>query len=174
VTDEKEKEVLSGDMPKGGEIVDSSSGKNKKYGKKRTKKIVHYGSDTSSSSPKEDYDDDSKKKTIKQNYSKMSLNYSHIPYGSNAHLLSIPLGEPPHFDGEYYSWWRHKMRSHLFSLHPSIWDIVENSMHYDNNDDVIHIHEKIHRNVQATTVILASLCRDEYNKVYGLDNAKEI
>jgi hypothetical protein len=27
---------------------------------------------------------------------------------------------------------------------------------------------------QATTVLLASLCRDEYNKVSGLDNAKEI
>jgi hypothetical protein len=27
---------------------------------------------------------------------------------------------------------------------------------------------------QATTVLLASLCRDEYNKVSGLDNAKQI
>jgi hypothetical protein len=32
----------------------------------------------------------------------------------------------------------------------------------------------IHENTQATTVLLASLCRDEYNKVSGLDNAKEI
>jgi hypothetical protein len=66
------------------------------------------------------------------------------------------------------------MRSHLFSLHPSIWDIVKNGMHYDNNDDAIHIHEQIHRNEQATTVLLASLYMDEYNKVSGLDNAKEI
>jgi hypothetical protein len=28
------------------------------------------------------------------------------------------------------------------------------------------------KNAQATTVLLASLCRDEYNKVSGLDNAK--
>jgi hypothetical protein len=35
----------------------------------------------------------------------------------NAHLLSIPLGKPPHFDGEDYSFWSHKMRSHLFYLH---------------------------------------------------------
>jgi hypothetical protein len=27
---------------------------------------------------------------------------------------------------------------------------------------------------QATTVLLASLCKDEYNKVSGLDNAKQI
>jgi hypothetical protein len=53
------------------------------------------------------------------------------------------------------------MRSRLFSLHPSIWDIVENGMCYDNNDDAIHIHEQIHRNAQATIVLLASLCRDE-------------
>jgi hypothetical protein len=66
------------------------------------------------------------------------------------------------------------MRCNLFSLHPSIWDIVENRMHYNDNDDTIHIHEQINRNSQATTVLLASLCMDEYNKVSGLDNAKEI
>jgi hypothetical protein len=26
------------------------------------------------------------------------------------------------------------MRSHLFSLHPSIWKIVENEMHFDSSD----------------------------------------
>jgi hypothetical protein len=34
--------------------------------------------------------------------------------------------------------------------------------------------KQIHKNAQATTVLLASLCRDEYNKVSGLDNAKQI
>jgi hypothetical protein len=32
---------------------------------------------------------------INQNY---SFDYSHIPFNFNAHLLSIPLGKPPHFD----------------------------------------------------------------------------
>jgi hypothetical protein len=36
------------------------------------------------------------------------------------------------------------------------------------------VQEQIHKNAQATIVLLASLCRDEYNKVSGLDNAKEI
>jgi hypothetical protein len=40
----------------------------------------------------------SKKKTVNQNY---SFDYSRIPYNSNAHLLSIPLGKHLHFDGEY-------------------------------------------------------------------------
>jgi hypothetical protein len=34
--------------------------------------------------------------------------------------------------------------------------------------------KQIHKNAHATTVLLASLCRDEYNKVSGLDNAKQI
>jgi hypothetical protein len=75
-------------------------------------------------SPRDDNDDDdssSKKKTVNQNY---SFDYSRIPYNSNVHLLSIPLGKPPHFYGEDYSFWSHKMSSHLFSLHPSIWEIV--------------------------------------------------
>jgi hypothetical protein len=97
-----------------------------------------------------------------------------MPYNSKAHLLSIPLGKPPHFDGEDYSFWSHKTRSHLFSLHPSIWEIVENGMHFDSIDNLVVINEQIHKNAKATTVLLASLCRDEYNKVSGLDNAKQI
>jgi hypothetical protein len=108
---------------------------------------------------------------VNQNY---SFDYSRMPYNSNAHLLSIPLGKPPHFDGEDYSFWSHKMRSHLFSLHPSIWEIVENGMHFDSTDNPIFINEQIHKNAQDTTVLLASLCTDEYNKVSGLYNAKQI
>jgi hypothetical protein len=66
------------------------------------------------------------------------------------------------------------MSSHLFSLHPSIWEIVENGMHFDSTNNPVLINEQIHKNAQATTVLLASLCRDEYNKVSGLDNAKQI
>jgi hypothetical protein len=66
------------------------------------------------------------------------------------------------------------MCSHIFSLHPSIWEIVENGMQFDSTDNPVFINEQIHKNAQATTVLLASLCRDEYNKVSGLDNAKQI
>jgi hypothetical protein len=41
-------------------------------------------------------------------------------------------------------------------------------------DNPVFINEQIHKNAQATTVLLASLCRDEYNKVSGLDNANQI
>jgi hypothetical protein len=167
-------ETLYVDEPKGDKPTDSGSSHKKMDGKKkrRTKKIIYYDSDASSSSLGDDDDEDSssKKKTVNQNY---SFDYSRIPYNSNAHLLSIPLGKPPYFDGEDYSFWSHKMRSHLFSLHSSIWEIVENGMHFDCTDNPIFINEQIHKNAQATTLLLAYLCRDEY-KVSGLDNAKKI
>jgi hypothetical protein len=47
-------------------------------------------------------------------------------------------------------------------------------MQFDSTDNPVFINEQIHKNAQATTVLLASLCRDEYNKVSGLDNAKQI
>jgi hypothetical protein len=70
------------------------------------------------------------------------------------------------------------MCSRLLFLHPSIWDVLENGMQLlDSNDEhynAIDAQESIHKNVQATTVLLASLCMEEYNKVSGLDNTKEI
>jgi hypothetical protein len=66
------------------------------------------------------------------------------------------------------------MCSHLFSLHSSIWEIVENGMYFYSSDNIIFINEQIQKNAQASTALLASLCGDEYNKVSGLDNAKQI
>jgi hypothetical protein len=161
VVNDKEKESLF-NGPRDDKPTDSGSSHKKRDRKKkmRIKKIIYYDSDASSSSPRDDDDEDSssKRKTVNQNY---SFEYSRIPYNSNAHLLSIPLGKPPHFDGEDYSFWSHKMRSHLLSLIPSIWEIVENGMHFDSTDNLVLINEQIHKNAQATTVLIASLCRDE-------------
>jgi hypothetical protein len=169
VVNDKEKESIFNE-PRDDKPTDSGSSHKKKDGKKkrRIKKIVYYDSDESSS-PRDD--DDKKKKPVNSNF---LFDYSRIPFNSKAHLLSISLGKPPHFDGEDYSFWSHKMCSHLFSLHPSIWEIVENGMQFDSTDNPVFINEQIHKNAQATTVLLASLCRDEYNKVSGLDKAKQI
>jgi hypothetical protein len=56
----------------------------------------------------------------KSNFNCIPFNYSRIHRNLHAQLLSVPLGKPPHFDGEDYSWWSYKMKSHLCSLHPSI------------------------------------------------------
>jgi hypothetical protein len=41
---------------------------------------------------------------------------------------------------------------------------------YDSNE----VTQVRHFNSQATTILLASLCREEYNKVHVLKSAKEI
>jgi hypothetical protein len=74
--------------------------------------------------------------------------------------------------------WSDKMRHHLTSLCSSIWDIIEfgaqvpsvRDERYDS-DEVAQIR---HFNSQAITILLASLSREEYNKVQGLKSAKEI
>jgi hypothetical protein len=60
----------------------------------------------------------------------------------------------------------------------SIGDIVENGMQIPESDDEnyndVEVEDFIHRNSQAVTVLLASLCMEEYNMVNGLENVKEI
>jgi hypothetical protein len=96
VVNDKEKESFLNE-PRDNKPTDSGSSHKKRDGKKkrRIKKIIYYDNDASSYSPQDDDDSSSKKKTVNQNY---SFDYSRMPYNSNAHLLSIPLGKPPHFD----------------------------------------------------------------------------
>jgi hypothetical protein len=89
VINDKEKETLYVDEPKGDKPTDSGSNNKNKDGKKKRhiKKIIYYDSDASSSLLRDDDGDSStKKKMDNQNY---SFDCSHIPYNSNAHLLSI-------------------------------------------------------------------------------------
>jgi hypothetical protein len=70
------------------------------------------------------------------------------------------------------------MRHHLTSLHSSIWDIVEFGAQVPSMGDEAYDSDEVtqirHFDSQATTILLASLCREEYNKVQGLKSAKEI
>jgi hypothetical protein len=74
--------------------------------------------------------------------------------------------------------WSDKMRHHLTSLHESIWDIVEFGVQVpkvgDKDYDSDEVAQIRHFNSQATSILLASLCREEYKKVQGLKSAKEI
>jgi hypothetical protein len=74
--------------------------------------------------------------------------------------------------------WSDKMRHHLTSLHKSIWDIVEYGAQVpkvgDKDYDSDEADQIRHFNSQATTILLASLCLEEYNKVQGLKTVKEI
>jgi hypothetical protein len=102
VINEKEKESFVNE-PKDDKPTNSGSGYKRKDRKKkktkRIKEIIYYDSDESCSSQKDDDNDYERRKTVNSNF---SFDYSRIPQSTNAHLLAIPLGKPPHFDGEDY------------------------------------------------------------------------
>jgi hypothetical protein len=145
--------------------------------KKMMKKVVYYETDSSSPSlSSSSYSSVASKRHERKKYSKMPLHYALT--SKRAPLLSIPLGKPPYFDGEDYCMWSDKMRHHLTLLHTSIWDIVEFGAQVPKEGDEGYDSDEVakirHFNSQATTILLTSLCREEYNKVQGLKSAKEI
>jgi hypothetical protein len=156
----------------------SSSIKSQRKGdkKKKMKKVVYYETDSSSPSTS---GSESASVTSKRHERKK---YSNAPslssYFKRTPFFSVPLGKPPMFEGEDYSMWIDKMRHHLTSLHKSIWDIVEYGAQVPKKGykdyDSEEVEQIQHFNSQATTIILASLSREEYNKVQGLKSAKEI
>jgi hypothetical protein len=156
----------------------SSSIKSHRKGdkKKKMKKVVYYETDSSSPSTSSSESSVASKRHERKKYSKMPLRYPRI--SKRAPLLSVPLGKPPYFDGEDYCMWSDKMRHHLTSLHESIWDIVEYGAQVpkvgDKDYDSDEVAQIRHFNSQATYILLASLCQEEYNKVQGLKSAKEI
>jgi hypothetical protein len=162
-----------------GRVESPPRGKSQRSGdkKKKMKKVVYYETDSSSPSTSgSDAPSVTSKRHERKKFSKILLHYSRI--SKHTPLLSVQLGKPSVFDGEDYCMWSDKMRHHLTSLHASIWDIVEFGAQVPsvgdegyNSDEVAQIR---HFNSQATTILLASLCREEYNKVQGLKSAKEI
>jgi hypothetical protein len=154
----------------------SSIKSHRKGDKKKMKKVVYYETDSSSPSTSSSESSVTSKRHEHKKYSKMPLRYPRI--SKRAPLLSVPLGKPPYFDGEDYCMWSDKMRHHLTSLHESIWDIVEFGVQVpqvgDKDDDSDEAAQVRHFNSQATSILLASLCRGEYNKVQELKSAKEI
>jgi hypothetical protein len=157
----------------------SSSIKSQRKGDKKNKmkKVVYYETDSSSPSTSgSESASVTSKHHERKKYSKMPLCYPRI--SKHTLLLSVPLGKPPMLEGEDYSMWSDKMRHHLTLLHKSIWDIVEYGAQVPKKGDKDYNLEEVeqiqHFNSQATTILLASLSREEYNKVQGLKSAKEI
>jgi hypothetical protein len=151
--------------------------KSHRSGDKKMKKVLYYETDSSSpSTSSSDAAFVTSKRHERKKYSKMPLCYPRI--SKCTPLLSVPLGKPPYFYGEDYCMWSDKMRHHLTSLHASIWDIAEFGAQVPKEGDKGYDSDEVaqirHFNSQATTILLASLCREEYNKVQGLKSAKEI
>jgi hypothetical protein len=189
--DHAKKEMVTSEKPatSHGKAPSKESGNKKKEGspsrirthksseKKKMKKVVYYETDSSSPSTSgSDAASVTSKRQERKKYSKIPLRYPRIP--RHTPLLSVPLGKPPTFDGEDYSRWSDMMRYHLTSLHKSIWDVVEFGVQVPSVGDEDYDEDEVaqikHFNSQATTILLTSLSREEYNKVQGLKSAKEI
>jgi hypothetical protein len=68
------------------------------------------------------------------------------------------------------------MRAYLIGLYPSIWEVVCNIFEppVDSKNPTLDKMRIIHLNDQATNVLLSALDGDEYNRVIGVDVAKQI
>jgi hypothetical protein len=165
----------SGNKMKGSPSHDKSRRSGEK--KNKMKKVVYYEIDSSSPSTSgSDRSSVTSKRHERKKFSKIPLRYPRI--SKRTPLLFVPLGKPPMFDDEDYNMWSDKMRHHLTSLHTSIWDVVEIGVQVPSPGDEDYDSDEVaqiwHFNSQATTILLASLSREEYNKVQGLKSAKEI
>jgi hypothetical protein len=142
--------------------------------KKKMKKVVYYETDSSSPSTSgSDAPSVTSKRHERKKFSKIPLRYPRIP--KHTSLPSVPLGKPPIFEGEDYSMWSARMKGRLTSLHKSIWEVVEYGAQVpqvgDKDYDSDEADQIWHLNSQAKTILLASLSREEYNKVHGLVSA---
>ena len=68
------------------------------------------------------------------------------------------------------------MRAYLISLHSDIWEVICNGFEplIDPKNPIMEEIRIIHLNGQATSVLHSSLDGDEYNRVIGVDVAKQI
>ena len=94
----------------------------------------------------------------------------------SSNFISVPLGKAPLLDGLNYADWVNKMKMHLIALHPSLWEVVNVGVRMPKNgeDMTPEMMVDLHRNAQATSVIVSSLSQEEFNKVNGLEVAKDI
>src|SRR6266542_827251 len=69
-----------------------------------------------------------------------------------------------------------QMKMHLITLHQSLWEVVNVGVRMPKSEEEMtpEIMVDLHRNAQATSVILSSLRQEEFNKVNGLEVAKDI
>ena len=70
------------------------------------------------------------------------------------------------------------MKMHLISLSPSIWSVVDKGVDLPDSDYegelTLEQQKKIHQNAQAATVLMSSLDHEEFDRVDGLERAKDI
>jgi hypothetical protein len=64
----------------------------------------------------------------------------------------------------------------LYSLHPEVWQVVCDGVDFLDEDEqpILNQLQKIHHNAQVIFILTSSLDKEEFNRVDGLDLAKDI
>jgi hypothetical protein len=68
------------------------------------------------------------------------------------------------------------MKKYLYSISPEVWQVVCVGVDFSEEDEQLTPDQlqKIHRNAQAITILTSSVDKEEFNRVDGLDEAKEV
>jgi hypothetical protein len=115
-----------------------------------------------------------KKKHNKPSYNAMSFNYNHMP--SSTAYTSMPVGKSPYFDGTNYNQWKYCMKNYLYSISPEVWQVVCDGVDFLKDDEELTLEQlqKTHHNAQAITILNALVDKEEFNRVDGLEEAKNV
>jgi hypothetical protein len=68
------------------------------------------------------------------------------------------------------------MKMHQISLNTGVWTIVRSCVGFLDEDEELGYEQlqQIHHNAQASSMLLSSLDKDEFNRVNDLEKAKNI
>jgi hypothetical protein len=115
-----------------------------------------------------------KKKCDKFCYNAMSFNYNNMH--SSMAYTSVPIGNAPYFDGTNYNQLKHCMKSYLYSISPEVCEVVCDGVDFSEDDEepTPKQLQKIHRNAQAITILNSLMDKEEFNRVDGLEEAKDV
>jgi hypothetical protein len=110
----------------------------------------------------------------KPSYNSMSFNYDNMP--TTTAYTSIPVGEAPYFDGTCYNQWKRCMKNYLYSISPEVWQVICDDIDFLDDDEqpTPDQLQKIHRNAKAISILTSSINQEEFNRVDGLDVAKDV
>jgi hypothetical protein len=115
-----------------------------------------------------------KKRHDKSSYNAMSFNYNRMP--SSMAYTPVSIGKAPYFDGTNYNQWKHCTKSYLYSISTMIWQVVCDGVDFpeDDKEPTPEQLQKIHHNAQAITILNSSVDKEEFDRVDGLEEAKDM
>jgi hypothetical protein len=68
------------------------------------------------------------------------------------------------------------MKNYLYSISPEVWQVVCDGVEFLDEDEkpTSDQLQKIHHNAQAISILASSIDEEEFNRVDGLDVAKDV